>query len=584
METYERRYDLINRKFKEFFLPTLFMSLAMNISTFVDGLIVSFTLGAINLSVIQVVLPIITFINLLYWMIGLGGSLLSSISKAEYKTEEANIYFTLSVLLLVIIGIIISAICFFNNDGVISILCHDPSIFSSAKGFLNFFLISFPFLSYMMCVSYFIRADGKPNLSFKAILIANIVNLLFDLIFILGFGMDVSGAALATSLGYIVGSIFISKYFFDKDRTLHFISVKKIKLSKILKYYKNIIYSGFPGASSQLFLTIKVLFFNTLIAIIGGASGLAAFSICYNSLYILYIFLIGTSQSMMPIVSVYNKEKDFSAVKHIVHNALKIVLISSFSLSILFIVDPGILLTLYSVKTGVDVDIITNAIRLFAISYMGTAITFLYIFYLQSIQKNIFSFLISLLQGLILPILFAYGLSQLWDLNGIWISFSFAEIITIFFILIVILILNKKSKNNTSGLLMIPKNKEGIVLDLTVGCNTKDIVNLSEKLIKFSEENGVNSKTSVLIGLAVEEMIINISNNNPDVKLVDLIVRINEEIVTISIKDEGKEFNPSCYDGEKYSFDNISVLQKISDDINYSRVIGLNSTVITIRK
>ena len=71
---YERNYELLRSKFSEFFLPTLFTSMAGNICLFVDGLIVSFLIGASNLAPIQIVAPVITFVNLIYWMIGLGGS------------------------------------------------------------------------------------------------------------------------------------------------------------------------------------------------------------------------------------------------------------------------------------------------------------------------------------------------------------------------------------------------------------------------------------------------------------------------------------------------------------------------------
>ena len=62
----------------------------------------------------------------------------------------------------------------------------------------------------------------------------------------------------------------------------------------------------------------------------------------------------------------------------------------------------------------------------------------------------------------------------------------------------------------------------------------------------------------------------------------DVIVRNNEENVLISIKDTGVEFNP-VIENERLEFDNIAVLNKIADKIDYSRVLGLNSTVITIK-
>ena len=50
----------------------------------------------------------------------------------------------------------------------------------------------------------------------------------------------------------------------------------------------------------------------------------------------------------------------------------------------------------------------------------------------------------------------------------------------------------------------------------------------------------------------------------------------------ISVKDTGIDFNPVAKN-EELEFDNISVLNSIADKIDYSRVLGLNSTVITIK-
>ena len=97
---YERNYELLKSKFGEFFLPTLFTSMAGNICLFVDGLIVSYLLGAGNLSAIQIVAPVITFVNLIYWMIGLGGSVLCSVAKAEFDVEKSNSYFSVSIISL----------------------------------------------------------------------------------------------------------------------------------------------------------------------------------------------------------------------------------------------------------------------------------------------------------------------------------------------------------------------------------------------------------------------------------------------------------------------------------------------------
>ena len=249
---YERNYKLLRNKFGEFFFPTLFTSMAGNICLFVDGLIVSFLIGASNLAPIQIVAPVITFVNLIYWMIGLGGSVLCSVSKAEFDDETSNSYFSVSIISLISIGVLIAILGMLFSGNIAQFLCiSQPELVPDVTSYFIALIIGMPFLCYMMSLSYFIRADGIPSLPFRAILVANIVNICFDIIYIKVFGMGLSGAALATSTGYLVGSILISYYFFKKERTLEFI---RLKANSFFKFLKKIVTSGFSSASTQLYL------------------------------------------------------------------------------------------------------------------------------------------------------------------------------------------------------------------------------------------------------------------------------------------------------------------------------------------
>ena len=572
---YERNYELLRSKFSEFFLPTLFTSMAGNICLFVDGLIVSFLLGAGNLSAIQIVAPVATFVNLIYWMIGLGGSVLCSVAKAEFDSNKSNAYFTVAIMSLLTIGILIAVFGVAFSGSIAKFLCASQSaLIPDVNSYFVSLIIGMPFLCYMMSLSYFIRADGIPTLPFRAILLANIINICFDVIYIKFFALGIGGAALASSTGFLMGSIFISYYFFKSERTLQFI---KLKAGKFFNYLKEIVTSGFSSSSTQLYLTLKLFIINILLGIYIGKSGLVAFGICYNSLFILYIFLIGTAQTMSPIVSVYFKEEDYSGVNYVIHRSLKIVLVSSLALSALFIVYPQSLLMLYSVKNPADVPVVLNALRIFAISYVGTAITFLYTFYSQAIQKNQLSTIISLLEGLVLPIGFAVALSFVFGGNGIWISFALAEIFTIVFIFAYSKHISKKTGREYSGF-FINKHNDNNVFEHTIKGNIGEAVNLSRQVQDYLKDN----KSSTLVSLAIEEMLVNIINSNDEVDTIDVIVRDNGDEILISIKDTGIDFNP-VIENDDLQFDNISVLNKIAEKIDYSRVLGLNSTVITIK-
>ena len=579
---YERSYKLVSAKFREFFLPTLLMSMAMNISTFMDTLIVGNTLGPINISAMALIAPIITFINLVYWMIGLGGSLLSAVSKAERNQEKSDMYFTISIVLLILVGTCFSVLGLVFMDNLVAALTSNPQLAFLVERFLGVYFMGSPLLFFLMGIAYFIRADGMPKLSFYALLVSNIVNLVLDLFYILVLGMDIQGAALATISGYTVGTIFIMQYFFRRERTMHFLSLAKCKLFVV----RDIVKLGFPPASMQLFLTIKLFFINTLISMYAGKPGLTAFSVFYNSLYIIYMFLIGTSQSMSPIVSIYYQEKDYYGVRYTLNTSLKIVLITGAVFTAVLLAFPSTLLHLFGVSSPVDMAVGVNAIRILSLSIMGTAITFLMLFYTQAIKQEKLSFLISITQGLIIPVSFAYLLSGVMGIDGVWISFLIAEVGTIILIYLATRLIARRSQGELSGFFLMGNYQDVPVLDVTITNSLDDAVGISEKLMDFTRENGLDPKTSLLIGMAVEEMAVNTINYNPEeIDYMDILTKMGDKEIKIAFKDSGREFDPSTYTPEDVgSFESIEVLQKIADDISYARLIGLNSTVITIKR
>lgn len=572
---YPRNYKLLSAKFREFFFPTLFTSMTGNICMVVDSIIVSNLIGAIALSAIQPVIPVSTSVNLVYWMIGLGGSVLCSIAKAEFDSERSNRIFSISIISLLVFGILIAVLGTVFAPQIVPILCSSPQVQPLVHQYYGVYVLGMPFLCYIMSLSYFIRAEGIADLPFRALLVSNVVNVIFDIIFIGVFNLGIPGAAWATIVGYVVGCTYMSTYFFNSKRTLKFVVVKSKAFFTTLAH---ICKSGFSSASTQLYMTIKVFVINTLITLYIGQAGLSAFNICYNSLFILYMFLIGTAQTMSPIVSVYYQEEDYQSVDYIMNKSFKIVMASSLILSALLVVYPQILTFLFHVKNPADMPVVLNAVRIFAISYAGIAITFLYTFYAQAIQKNKLSNIISILEGFIFPVGFACILSVLFGANGIWISFTIAEALTVLYLFVYSKHINKKTNGEYSGFFINKHNDDEKVFAHTISGDVNEAVNLSRDVQNYLSGN----KSATLVSLAIEEMLVNIININDDVENIDVIVRNDDDNILISIKDTGVDFNP-VVEKDNLEFDNISVLNKIADKIDYSKVLGLNSTVITIK-
>ena len=584
---YERRYNLLKSKFNEFLLPSLLTTMANNICLFIDALMVSFLIGYFNLAAIQIVVPTITFIDLICWAVGFGGSILMSATKARYDDFKSNAYFTVSIVSLMAIAIIISVLGLIFIGPIVGFLCSanmesSTQLFPLVKDFLYFTIIGFPFMCYILGISYFSRADGIPNLPLIAVIISNVVNIVMDFVYLKVFGMNIAGAGLATLTGQILASIYISYYFFTDKRTIKLVSISKIKFKRFFAYLKDILISGFPPASIQLFITLKLFIINYMVQIVMGGVGLVAFSVCDNSSFLIYMFAIGISQTMSPIISVYYQEEDYNGVKYTIKRAIKFGILSGAALMAIFLIYPQSLLFLFNINNPADIPIIIDSIRLFSLSFIGLVTCFIMTYYAEAINREKYSILIAFIEGLVVPVGGSILLVPLVGFNGIWYAFLIAEISTIIFMFIYSKYIERKSDGEYSGFFLLKKQDEENVLDLSVNANINEIADLASQVQDYLKSMNISDLTSVKVSLAIEEMLANIVKTNGDVGTMDILIKIQSEQILISIKDQGVEFNPTVEkDGCEY--DHIKILMSVADKVDYARILGLNSTVITIK-
>lgn len=573
--TYERNFNLLNNKFKELFFPTLIASIAGNFAILADAFFISLFMGSTYLSVVQSIEPLAAFANMAYWLIGLGGSILCTMAKAEFDDASANEIFTISIITVILIGVVITVSGFLFPDFYMQILCRSVELKPLVGQYFFPYILGIPFTCFMICFAYFIKTDGFIKLQFRAFLMNNVVNIIFDVILMKFFNLGIGGAALATTIGAVTSAVYIMTYFIDSKRTLKFV---KLKSSQIIGNLADISKAGFSGASIPLYTTIKLVFLNALITSILGEVGLAAFNMCYNMMFLVTIFIFGTTQSLLPIIAVYFKEQDYTGVEYVVKRSLKIVTVFGIFFTVLFTIFPQAILVLFNVKNPSDIPMVLNAVRIYALSILGYALNFLYIFYTQSVQYNRLSNAITVLEGLILPIILANILSYFLGANGFWISFAITEAVTLLFIYVYSKHANRKYGDEYSGFFLIKKNDDESIFEHTIKGNIDEAVNLAENVHRYLSANS----SATVVSLAIEEMLVNIININESVDTIDIIVRNSPDQILISIKDTGINFNP-VVERDDLEFDNISVLNRIADKIDYSQILGMNNTVITIK-
>ena len=94
-------------------------------------------------------------------------------------------------------------------DVLLPVLCQDPGLFEDFSRYFHVLVLSAPILSLVLTLAAFLPPSGAPKLSTAVNIVANVVNLLMDYVYIVHFNMGAEGAAWATLTGYVVRALLI---------------------------------------------------------------------------------------------------------------------------------------------------------------------------------------------------------------------------------------------------------------------------------------------------------------------------------------------------------------------------------------
>lgn len=568
-----RRNDkLITKKYREYFIPTLLMAMSSSMAVIVDGIIVGNLLGANALAAVNVCMPISQLLASLAVLIGMGAATVISVSKGKRDNTTANRTFTTMCLMALIIGMILLVCQLGNTSFFCSILTTDALLYPLTYDYYSVLIVGTPLIIIVSAFGYVLRSDGMPKYASVILITSNGTNIIMDVILIRGFNMGIKGAALATVFGYVVGMILLCRYLFSKKCTMSF------DFTGVGHVMKDIFSSGASPALGATLTTIKILCINHIVTRIAGNTGMVSFSICLSCLVLVSMLISGASQTMMPILSTCYGEKDYSGMNMIIKRAFTVLAVGTLAIVCVFELMPKAVLEVFGVTNPSDVKLAIPSIRVFAISLIGNAMVFLILFICVAVQKKRLAFIITVLEGLVIIIPFAYILPGLFGINGVWFSFILAEYGTVAIICFII-------RGRISSIYKTD-NANDSILELSI--NRKNISETVAQAVSFLEEAGFSSSLSNRVGITIEEMIDNISRfSKRDNVNMDVMIRNGNDGVVISFCDDGDTFNPLHFakeEKEEYAFDNISMIISLASHIDYQRVIGLNKTIIHINE
>ena len=580
--TYQRNGALLGRKFTEYLFPTIISNMSILLASFVDGIIVSKLINDDAFSAVNLAEPVILFMQALFFLFGIGGAICISIAKGQRDEHKANAVFTLSFLAAVLVSVIVTVLGIVLIDPITRVLCSDSTLYDYVQHYALFNIYGSLFMIVVPYLVFIIRTDGMPKFSANILLVSNIVNLLMDLVYMGVFKMDTSGAALATVTGYVVGFIMELYYLlFYKKRTLKFIRLKKSDF----KYLGELSTGGIASVINTILLFVKAILLNQIVLGATGADGMAVFSVCNFTLTFISMFITGGSDTMTPIVGLLYGERDYKGIDIVLRKTFVFVTASCAVIMAFILLFPSLLLQLFSITSPERLAMGIPAVRIFSLCFVFMGICYVTLSYLQATKQKAISVITTFLRGLIITVPLAYVLSGLFGLNGVSLTFVLSEALTAAITFIICFIVSRVKSDKYSGVLLHERQTEcSALFDASLKPEAEQAAGISDSIIAFCNDNGITGKTADYAGVLAEETVEHIRNHNLDKKQpkIDLICRITDEEVILSVRDNGEAFDAATVDdGEEFT--NLKVINSLADDVDYSRALGLNNMLIKIK-
>lgn len=441
----------VTKLFRKLLIPTLLGMVFSAVFVITDGIFVGHGIGSDALAAVNISAPIFLVNTGIALMFGIGASVVASIHLSRGKLKVARINITQAVVVCAFLVLLLVSAMMCNVEGVSRWLgCSDRLLPMTAE-YVMWFAPFLPFSTLLHSGLFYIRLDGSVNYAMFCNIVAAVINMLLDFFLIIVFDMGMFGAAIATSIGYVVGAVLILVYLLQKRRKLHLCSIKLSRKSMLLTA-RNIGYMcrlGFSTFLCQVAVAIMMFMGNVQFMHYLNEDGVAAYSIACYFFPIVYMVNNAIAQSAQPIISYnYGAGKNERVLK-----AFKLALITAFAfgtaafLLALFFSDFVSMMFVGEGTTAYEYGV--KGLPLFALGFMFFGVNMVCIGYFQSVEKELPANIITIVRGYVLVLLCFFIMPRIFGFEGLWLAVPTSDFITV--ILVMVMYLFNKRKRVTSA-------------------------------------------------------------------------------------------------------------------------------------
>lgn len=398
-----------------FTLPMLIGSLFQQLYNTADAIIVGRFIGTEAMAAVSVANPIMLMLTSFLTGTALGFSILVSKYYGAQETKKVVATIHTTYIFVFVASLIITLLGVIFGSALLHIINTPLEVFDQAKDYLVIIFIGTLFSAGYNAISAILRGLGDSRNPLYFLIIATVLNIVLDVVFVIQFKMGVGGVALATVLAQGVSFVF-SLLYLNYKHTLFRLDLRHFSFDSDI--FKQGLKIGIPSAIQQMLFSLGNISLQSLVNGF-GTSAIAAFGAGMKIESFISLPVINLGAAISTFVAQNIGAKKLERVKKGIHYTNLIAISIALAVVIVFALWSETLISFFNS----DVEVIAigaRYLRILGPFFIIATINYIWTSAIKGSGEAIFPLINSVISLWLARIPCSYIFSHFLDVDGIW--------------------------------------------------------------------------------------------------------------------------------------------------------------------
>lgn len=407
-------------------LPAVVGMMVNALYNIVDTIFVGQGVGPLAIAALAIVFPIQMIVSAIAQAIGVGTASVVSRRLGEKRPDEAARALGTAYAAVVLATLLIVTVLFLFMEPILGFFGASAEIMPLAMEYLGIVGAGFFFFSLSMCANNLLRSEGSTKASMVGMLIGALLNTILDPLFIFGFGLGVKGAAIATVISQAISCVYLFSRYATKKTV---VPISRSYLRVDFGILGKSVVLGLPSFIQSAGMSLLMLLVNTSLGRYGGDQAITTYGMVHKLLMIVIMPVLGIVQGFQPIAGYNYGAKRFDRVRA----SLWTTILTAFSLALFgyafMMLLPRLGMSFFTRDPGL-ISSSARVLRIVVLFIPFAAIQITGSVYFQSVGKGTEALILGLSRQFLLLIPLVLILPRFLGLNGIWMAFPLADLLS----------------------------------------------------------------------------------------------------------------------------------------------------------